>query len=287
MRITVLGLGGKSVFMRVQRFHRPGETLAANSIYTEPGGKGYNQAVAAARLGANVSYIGAFGNDADSAECIEFLKREGVQVYAVIKDIPCAYACIQTDSQGENRVTVFGGASSLLTDKDIARFCDVIAASDMLLLQNEVPRDANRAAFDIARSNDVKILYNPAPAVNADEWIVKNADIITPNEHEATVIFGHNYKEGIEKNVCGNAVVTLGAEGAACYDGAWYAVPTEKVTALDTTGSGDCFNGALAVALCKGTGFYEACIFAAKAATRSVTKPHAVASMPYYKDIID
>ena len=286
MKITVIGLGGNSLFMGVDHFHEEGETLAANSFFSEPGGKGYNQAVAAARLGAQVNFLGAFGRDSGSKECIELLEKENIKPLIAYKDVPCACACILTDSRGENRVTVYQGAAALLTEEDIACFKDEICASDMLILQNEVPTDANRKACIFAKEAGVCIVYNPAPAVGADKELLFKSDIITPNLHEATYLFGEDYRSGIESAGINRAVVTLGINGAECYEnGEWKHIPPYKVKAVDTTGGGDCFNGALAVGLCKGMCLAEACDFAARVASVAVSRPHAVEAMPYIQEI--
>ena len=286
MKITVVGLGGDSLFMGVEHFHREGETLAATSFFSEPGGKGYNQAVAAARLGGDVSFLGAFGKDSGSDKCINFLKNEGIKPLVAYKDVPCACACILTDSEGENRVTVFGGAASLLNAEDIDGFNTEIGTSQILMLQNEVPSEANRKAFEIAKSTGVTVVFNPAPAVGVDRELLSAADIITPNKHEAQLLFGDDYKSGIENSGVKTAVVTLGGDGAELYEnGVWKHIPPYKVKPVDTTGGGDCFNGALAVGICMGKTLTEACDFACKAASVAVSRPHAVEAMPRFIDI--
>ena len=129
-KLAVLGLSGQSVFLSVDHFHQNGETLHAESLFHEPGGKGYNQAVAAARLGAEVSYLTAVGRDADGAECEDYLREEGVLLCCALKDAHTAYAAILTDRTGENRVTVYPGASALLSGEDVRRFEEQIAAAD-------------------------------------------------------------------------------------------------------------------------------------------------------------
>jgi len=286
MKITVVGLGGDSLFMGVDHFHREGETLAATSFFSEPGGKGYNQAVAAARLGGEVAFLGAFGKDAGSEKCISFLKNEGITPLVAYKDVPCACACILTDRAGENRVTVFGGAASLLSAEDAEGFKGQISASQILILQNEVPVQANRAAFEIAKKAGVTVMFNPAPAVGVDRELLTAADIITPNKHEAQVLFGEDYKSGIEQSGIKTAVVTLGGDGADLYDkGCWTHIPSYKVRPIDTTGGGDCFNGALAVGICMGKNLAQSCDFACKAASIAVSRPHAVEAMPRFEDI--
>jgi len=156
-KIAVLGLCGNSVFLQVDHFHAPGETVSALGRYCEPGGKGYNQAVAAARLGAEVSYLGAIGDDSDGKWCMEYLENEGITpVPQIIPDLPSAYACILTDRAGENRVTVYRGAAEFLTPEFIQSQEAVIADSDILLLNNEYPQACNEAAMAIAQKHGVR-----------------------------------------------------------------------------------------------------------------------------------
>ncbi len=287
-KICVLGLGGNSVFLSVDHFHGEGETVSAHKLFTEPGGKGYNQAVAAARLGGEVSFIGAFGKDGPSAECISYLNNEGITPLIAYKEEPCAYACILTDKFGSNRVTVYRGATDLLTAEDIAAFEERIRNGAVLVLQNEVPAEANRAAARIAKKHGVTILVNPAPAVGMDAEVLSMADIVTPNEHEAVYLYGTDYRKGISDSGIRLAAVTLGADGADVYcDGKWTRMPPYKVEAEDTTGAGDCFTGALACWIAGGGAFIEGCDFAMHAAALAVSKPHAVEAMPYSREIFN
>jgi len=284
--ICFIGLGGNSVFLKTDHFHRNGETVFAQSFYNEPGGKGYNQAVAAARLGACCRFIGAFGKDEGGTLCTSFLEKEGIKPLPVYKDIPSAYACILTDKNGENRVTVFGGAAALLDGEDIKGLESEIAACQMLVLQNEVSADANQAACSIAKTHGVPVVINPAPALGVDINMLRDAYVITPNLHEAVSIFGENWALGMEKQGIKRAVVTLGGNGAAVYEnGKALHIPPITTTVVDTTGAGDCFTAALAVMLCKGESLYNAAVFANKAAALAVSRPYAVGAMPKIAEI--
>lgn len=284
--ICFIGLGGNSVFLQTDHFHRNGETVSAQSFYNEPGGKGYNQAVAAARLGGSCRFIGAFGKDEGGALCTSFLEKEGIKPLPVYKTVPSAYACILTDKTGENRVTVFGGAAALLDSTDIKGMEAEIAACDMLVLQNEVSADANKAACAIAKKHGVPIVINPAPAVGIDADMLKDAYVITPNLHEAVSIFGEDWVAGMEKQGIKKAVVTLGGDGAAVYENKTvFHIPPISTTVVDTTGAGDCFTAALTVMLCKGESLYNAAVFANKAAALAVSRPYAVGAMPKMEEI--
>lgn len=287
MKICFIGLAGDSVFLTTDHFHREGETVVANSFYNEPGGKGYNQAVAAARLGAECSFIGAFGRDGGATLCIDFLKKEGIKPLPVYKDVPSAYACILTDSKGENRVSVYGGAAKLLTGEDIKALEGEIAGCDMLVLQNEVSSEVNRVSCDIAEKHGVRVLINPAPAVGFEMELLQRALLITPNAHEAAELFGEDWARGMKEQGIKQAVVTCGGEGVTVYDNGTLthieAIPTKVV---DTTGAGDCFTAALAVMLCEGKSLYEAADFANKAASVAVSRAYAVAAMPKKAEIV-
>ncbi len=278
-KICVVGLGGYSVFMNTHHFNENGETVKADKLFVEAGGKGYNQAVAAARLGAEVSFLGAFGKDSEGEFCIDYLKQENITPLSVYKELPTAYACIITDASGENRVTVYGGAAAQLNREDVKQFKDHISSCDILVLQNEVPAEANLAATEIAKEYGVKVIVNPAPSVGINTKLIECADVITPNEYEYKDIFGNKMTKKA-------AVVTLGGNGCAVLmnDTVEY-IEAVKVKAVDTTGAGDCFTGALAVGLAEKMSLYKAAEFASKAAAVAVTKAGAVGAMPHRNEV--
>lgn len=288
MNISVLGLCGNSVFLNVDHFHVPGETVHAQGLYAEPGGKGYNQAVAAQRLGAQVTYLGCIGNDSDGRSCMEFLEKEGATpVLQISVEVPSAYACILTDKDGENRVTVFSGAAQLLSPEFIYRQEEILAKSDLILLNNEYPQTCNEAAMAIAQKHGVKVVYNPAPAREVSPEFLRKCFLITPNLSETAVLIG-----GREENLSvlarkfrekgiQNAVVTLGGDGAAVFtvDRAVH-IPACKTKAVDTTGAGDTFTAALSVAILEGKKLVDAAVWAANAAALSVSKQYVMPGLP-------
>lgn len=285
-KICFIGLGGYSVFMSVDHFNQIGETVSANSFYAEPGGKGYNQAVAAARLGACATFIGAFGDDDSAKMCIDFLKAEKVNPVVIYKEQNTAYACILTDNVGENRVTVFGGAASVLNGDDVYNAEAEIKDSAMLVLQNEVNISANIAALDLADKYNIPVIINPAPADGFEEHLLKRAYLITPNEHEAKTLFGDDWRQGIISSGIQRAVVTLGSQGAEVYEnGVFKKIPAVQTKAVDTTGAGDCFTAALAVRILRGEGLVDAASFAAKAASLAVSRRFAVKAMPKLEEM--
>lgn len=287
--IGAVGLGGESVFLSVDHFHMPGETLHAESLYVEAGGKAYNQAVAAARLGADVTFIGAVGEDSGGRLCRDVLVEEGIQ--AVLETVPginTAYACILTDSGGENRVTVSRGAADMLSAAFIRENEKAISRCTHLLLGLECPMEATLTALELAKKHGVYTIFNPAPAVALELDFLRSFDLITPNQQEAAVLLGLDRipeaaelakllrREGFQQ-----AVVTLGGEGSLLlYGDETLLFPALRVKAVDTTGAGDTFNAAIAVALGSGWTLKEAVEYATNASAWSVSRPHVLTSLP-------
>ena len=292
--VAVLGLMGNSVFMSVPHFHSAGETVSAESIYTEPGGKGCNQAVAAARLGAEVSFISCMGEDATAKECIAFMDKEGIACfteYTALASSPLA--CILTDSGGENRVTVYRGSADHLTESFVRSCEDAISKADILLLNNECPLSANTAALELAEKHGVKAILNPAPYMPLPQSYLRRFYLITPNLHEARMLAGTNANaspqtavERLRELGVRRGAITLGGDGAIAWDGdELYSCEAELVIAKDTTGAGDCFSGALAVSLAANADIRAAVRFAVRCAGLSVTRSHVMTALPYLKEL--
>lgn len=267
-KISVIGLGGNSIFLNVDHFHKKGETIAAQSIHEEFGGKGFNQAVACAKMGAKVSFLCAVGNDDGAEKASETAKKYGVDGYFVKKaEKSTTLAFILTDKKGENQVTVFRNAE--LTYKDVDDFESEIASSDFLLLQNEVPEDVNIRAVEIAKKFGVKIILNPAPIREISDEIANEVYAVTPNEQE---------NKAIDIKRFSNVITTLGKKG--CLINGKTKIKPPKVKAVDTTGAGDTFNGALAVFLAEGDTLETACKKAVRASSLKVTKKYVLDSIP-------
>ena len=284
-RIATIGLVGRSMFFEVPRFHSGGETIFATSLYEEWGGKGFNQAVAAARQDAAVSFLGAV-NAADVKELKDFCAQEGVTATLVAKKRPTATAAILTDGTGETRVTVYPGAE--LEPKDVDAFAGKIAMADFLLLNNEVPEEVNLAAVAIAREYGVKVIFNPAPARALPDELKKSVFLFTPNEFEAESLeFGaksleRDGDEGLQapsSKLLAEVVTTLGAKGCRIRS-TDETIPAPNVKAVDSTGAGDTFNAVLAVRLAEGESLRDACVAANAAAAQSVTVRHVLPSLP-------
>lgn len=291
-KIAVLGLAGTSVFMTVDHFHRPGETLPAGSLYLEAGGKGMNQAVAAARLGADVSFYTCLGRDEGAALCRAALNCEGIHPLIQEAEQSSAYACILTDREGENQVTVFEGAVGAFSADFIRENPAAIREADILLLNHECPRAVNLAALEIARESGTKVILNPAPA--KEETIpLKDLYLLTPNRHEAAALLKRPQDSPVEQlldafSAAGFArvLITLGREGCALMDGKKKTrFPAVPAVAVDTTGAGDCFNGCLAWALAGGASLTEAVAQAQNAAALSVGKHYVMPSLPNRKQL--
>ena len=266
-RIAIIGLVGRSMFFEVPRFHSGGETIAAKSLYEEWGGKGFNQAVAAARQDAAVSFLGAV-NAADAKALKDFCQQEGVRATLATKKKPTATAAILTDGTGETRVTVYPGAE--LEPKDVDGFAGSIAMADFLLLNNEVPEAVNLAAVAIAREYGVKIIFNPAPARALPQAIGEAVSIFTPNEFE---------EAGLGPVDC-EVITTFGEKGCRIRS-TGEVLPAPPAKAVDSTGAGDTFNAVLAVRLAEGETLHDACVAANEAAAQSVAVKYVLPSLPY------
>lgn len=267
-RVAVIGLAGQSAFMGVERFHTGGETIVAKDFHLEFGGKGFNQAVAAARHGASVSFLGAIGiGDLDALG--KLCKKEKIKPFLAPKDCHSAFASIITDDSGDTRVTVAPGRA-VLEREDLALFMGEIESADVLLLTNETPREINEEAIRAAKKRGVYVILNPAPYRDLGQSVLRETDLFTPNESE---------NRGLE--AAKEVVVTLGGDGCRLASSGRRYCAKSFGRAVDTTGAGDTFNGVLAATIAKG-GKLEAAIEAAlEAAGKSVTRRYVLDAIPY------
>ena len=272
-KISVIGICGNSIFMQVDHFHHPGETVTAHSVYEEIGGKGINQAIAAAQMGATVSFLAAIGDDQDGVTCREVAERYGVNGFFAIKaGMRTTFAVILTNRYGDNQVT--GYHSAELTVEDVLSFEQEIADSDILLLQHEVPPAVNEVAVRLAAKHCVKVILNPAPIRPISEALANGIFAVTPNEQERQAIVPSRFQ---------NCITTLGEKG--CDINGETTVAALPVKAVDTTGAGDTFNGVLAVCVASGLSLEEACRWAVCASGLSVTKPYVLDAIPTKNEI--
>lgn len=273
VKIAVIGICGNSVFMSTDHFHEKGETIVADSVYEEIGGKGINQAVAAARMGAEVSFLAAVGDDRDGQTCMQVAEAEGIKgSFCVKKGERTTFAFILTDKHGENQVTGYHGAE--LTVADVHAFEEEIANSDMLLLQQEVPCEVNEMAVRLAKKHGVKVILNPAPIREISGEMAENIYMVTPNEQE---------KQAIDISHFQNVITTLGKKG--CLINGEIGMPAIQTQAVDTTGAGDTFNGVLAVCLAEGMDLVIACRYAVIASGISVGRKYVLNAIPYREEI--
>ncbi|MGD9605611.1 MAG: ribokinase [Bacilli bacterium] len=289
--IAIIGLSGESLFFHVNHFHKPGETIISDELFVEPGGKGFNQAVALAKLSANVAFLSAVGNDDYGNKCEQTLKDFNIKPYLVIKENEStAKACIITDINGDTKVTVFPGAQLALDDEML--FAKMIMESDALLLQMEVSDEVLIKAVEIAQKSPKLIVLNPAPYRSIPEYVFQHTTILTPNENEARLMVGLNEHDVWEnvvsllKKLQKTIIVTMGNKGAYIIDhNEEELIPAPIVKCIDSTGAGDAFNAALVDQLTKQIPLKEAIKYANVVAAMSVTKSHVLQSYPTMNEV--
>ncbi|GAB4567674.1 MAG: ribokinase [Anaerolineae bacterium] len=288
-RVVVVGSSNTDMIVQADRLPRPGETVLGGDLVMAAGGKGANQAVAAARLGAQVAFVARVGNDMFGAEAIERFRREGLDVSHVVRDpeAPSGVALIVVEPGGQNIIAVAPGANARLSPDDVAAAREVFVGAGVVLLQLEVPVETVLAAAQAGRQAGARVILNPAPAPSGPlpDEIWASVDIVTPNETEAAALTGADAPEDAARALLargvGIVIVTLGAEGAlvATRDG-MQRMPGFPVQAVDATAAGDAFNGALAVALARGDDLDVAVRYAHAVAAISVTRLGAQPSLP-------
>ena len=296
-KIVVVGSSNTDMIIKVPRIPKPGETILGGVFATAAGGKGANQAVAAARAGGEVGLVARVGEDMFGEKAVQGFVTDKIDVKHVKKDQknPSGVALIFVGADGENSIAVASGANGTLSPEDVNSARKVIESADILVLQLEVPLETVQAAAAVAAKAGVKVILNPAPACPLGDDILKNVSIITPNESEAELLTGikvvdEKSAERAAQVLIGKGIetvlVTLGPKGA------WIKtrnisqlVPGFVVKAVDSTAAGDVFNGALAVTIAEKKPLLEAARFANAAAALSVTKLGAQPSAPTRKEI--
>jgi ribokinase len=292
MSVVVLGSINMDLTTYVPRLPMPGETLFGTSFITVPGGKGFNQAVAAGRLGATTKFIGRVGEDAFGATVLQLVADEPLDVSSIAVDPAqgTGLAVISVDEQAENAIIVISGANMAHDESEVARCATALQGAKVLMLQMESPLATSLAAARIAREQGVTVIFDPAPASPLPDEAYQLCQIMTPNEVEAELLVGFRPSnmaeaEKVAAILCGRglatAIIKLGAQGVyfQTADTRGF-VPPFTVQAIDTVAAGDAFNGGLAVALAEGQPIAEAVRWGAAAGALATTKAGASSAMP-------
>jgi ribokinase len=299
MKPSILVIGSTNTDMVIKADHlpAPGETILGGNFFMNSGGKGANQAVAAKRLGGNVTLIAKTGNDIFGERAIQLFKEEGIQIDHMITDTehPSGVALITIDKNAENCIVVASGANASLSPADLLPANDLIKKAGIVLMQLEIPLDTVLHVAAIAAAHQCKVILNPAPACPLPDALFQNITIITPNKKEAEMLSDTIITDlesiryaalSIRNKGVGTVIITLGAQGAFISNKDMeQLIPAPLVKAIDTTAAGDVFNGALAVALSEGQSLADAVAFGCKAASVSVTRLGAQAAAPYRHEV--
>jgi ribokinase len=297
-KIVVIGSSNTDMVIKVPHLPGAGETVLGGEFHVINGGKGANQAIAAARAGGEVVFLASIGNDSFGSKSLEILKKEGIDIsrIRIQEQEPSGVAMINVSDSGENSISVAPGANSYLLPEDIEEAESVIRAADIVLMQLEIPLETVYTSIRIAHESHIPVILNPAPARKLDFEMLKLVSVITPNKNEMAVIASSKndrtgYEEFIEElkgKGLNTIIVTMGEEGVIfSSNGQIKHQAGNKVEAVDTTAAGDTFNGYLAVSLAEGKPMEEAVRMANRAASISVTRLGASTSIPYLKEIVD
>jgi ribokinase len=297
-KIVVIGSSNTDMICRVPHIPKPGETIMGTDFLIVQGGKGANQAVAAARAGGDVTFIACVGNDLFGKQAIASYTADGIDTSCIeLKEgVPTGVALINVADSGENSIAVAPGANARLTPQGIDSFREAILSADIILMQLEIPIETVYHVVRMAYAAGIPVVLNPAPARAIDPEILPMLACITPNEHEALLISDirppdtasvSDMAAEIQAKGPKSVIITLGSEGALYRDGQMEErVAGIPVQAVDTTAAGDTFNGYLVVEMAKGKSMHEAIALANQAAAISVTRMGAQPSIPKFYELI-
>lgn len=295
--IVVVGSLNVDLSLAAERLPRPGETVRGDALEIGAGGKGLNQAIAAARLGGRVHLVGRVGRDRLADVPLEAVRGAGVlDTYVEVADVPTGSALIVVDSAtGENQIAIAPGANARVGPYAVRDALGAFRASSVLLLQLEIPLDSVRAALDLAGEERATRVLDPAPVCELPDELLRRVDVLTPNATEAEALSGvavHDVESAagaggrIRERTQGDVVVTLGPLGCVWVSSTGFEhVPAPKVEPVDTTGAGDAFNGGLAVALARGEPLARALHFAVRAGAAATLRRGAASAMPAADDL--
>lgn len=296
-KILVIGSTNIDLIARVEHLPQPGETVGEAQFMQANGGKGANQAVAAARLGGDVAFVTCLGDDAAAAALRKQFKADGINTEALFTaaDAPTGTALIYVSQDGENCIAVAPGANHRLTPESIDQVQNRIAAADLLLLQLEVPMETVTRAVEKAYAVGTKVVLNPAPAMQLSDDLLRKIYLITPNRTETEALTGihvHTHEDAskaaaaLQAKGVKNVIITLGSDGAFVKTlSSELLVPAQRVKAVDTTAAGDVFNGALLVGLSEGRTLEETVRFASRCSAIAVTRMGAQTSIPWRREV--
>lgn len=281
---NIVVIGSCNIDITVLADKRPaaGETILGQSLHVSPGGKGANQAVAAAKLGANVTMVGCIGDDPYGQMILDNLHQHHINTdYIVTLPDETSGTAHITLAEGDNSIIVIQGANARVDETVVDKAWDAIMKADLVMLQNEIPLSTITYITRKCAAAGIKVLLNPAPAAQLDRDALENATYVTPNEHELSALYpGQEIKDTMLAHA-GKIIVTLGSEGVGyAEDGELRRVPSFKVEPVDTTGAGDTFNGAFATAIVNNKSLAEAIHYGNAAAALSILKLGAQEGMP-------
>jgi ribokinase len=296
-KIVVVGSSNTDMVIQSEHLPAPGETILGGTFFMNPGGKGANQAVAASKLGGDVVFVARVGDDIFGQEAVAGFKLEGINTDFIVTDPeqPSGVATIMVDAKGENCIAVASGANNALSPMDVDMAMASIDVADVLLMQLETPLETIEYVAELGIQKGKTVILNPAPAQALSDELLAKLDVITPNETEAEILTGINVEnladaekaaQALREKGVGTVIITMGSQGAFVLSDSFTGmVATRKVEAVDTTAAGDTFNGALAVGMANGQAIEAAVVFANKAATISVTRLGAQASVPSLQEV--
>lgn len=288
MKISVVGSINMDMTVTADRIPLKGETLKGKELQYIPGGKGANQAVAMAKLGAHVEMFGCVGNDSAGEILLQNLRREGIETahIKVVEGIPTGIAMI-TVGENDNTIVVVAGANDCVDKDYIDSVKEEILESEIVLLQHEIPLETVRYVTELCFEHGVKVVLNPAPAAPVAKETLDKVSYLTPNEHEAAILFGDKSIEDMLRLYPGKLLITQGSRGASiCLEsGDVVRIPARKAKVIDTTGAGDTLNGAFTLQIAMHKSVEEALAFANVAASLSTEKFGAQGGMPDWEQV--